>query len=409
MSSSNSKKTKQKNRTNLHTKIFSGLYLLALLIFAVLLFVYNFLVLWQRIVVMGLFAIIGIALFFLGKLSTGWRSAIPSALSFLVSLVLILGSFYLIQSFSAISKMVVDPNEAVATQSPEEKAKLHDELTQEGFELAEDFIIEEKVEVKEPEGESFTVYISGIDRYGSIGGVSRTDVNLIMNVNPVTNQILTTTIPRDSYVKIAGGGQNQYDKLTHSGIYGVKSSVETLENLFDIDINYYIRVNFTSLVEIVDVLGGIDVENDFAFTSRNGQHFPTGTIHLNGEESLAFARERYNLPDGDFGRGRNHVKVLEAIIRKGMTPQILLNFGSVMNIVSEAAETNMPQKKITELVNKQIEKNPKWDFESTQIKGTGSTGQLPSYAMPGFRLYMYELDDQSVNETIKQMQAALVE
>lgn len=248
------------------------------------------------------------------------------------------------------------------------------------------------------ENEPFTMYISGIDTYGSISTVSRTDVNLLVTVNPKTHKILITTIPRDSYVKIAGGGKNQYDKLTHSGIYGVGSSVATLENLFNTNINYYGRVNFSTLVKLVDLIGGIDVQNDQEFTTNGGQHhFKQGTIHLNGEQALAFARERYNLSDGDMARGRNHEKILKAIIQKGMNPSVLLNYTKVLDIMSDSSETNMPTDKVIELVNNQIKTNSSWNIQGIQLQGSAQSG-LPSYAMPGHDLYMFVPDDGSINQ-----------
>lgn len=257
------------------------------------------------------------------------------------------------------------------------------------------------------ENEPFTMYISGIDTYGSISTVSRTDVNLLVTVNPKTHKILITTIPRDSYVKIAGGGKNQYDKLTHSGIYGVGSSVATLENLFNTNINYYGRVNFSSLVKLVDVIGGIDVQNDEEFTSLHGGfHFPKGTVHLNGEQALGFARERYGLADGDMARGRNHEKILKAIIQKGMNPSILLNYTKVLDIMADSSETNMPTDKVIELVNSQIKTNSNWNIEGIQLQGVGKSG-LPSYAMPGYDLYMFTPDEESVAQIKEKLNAAL--
>ncbi len=148
-------------------------------------------------------------------------------------------------------------------------------------------------------GDSFNIYISGIDAYGPISTVSRSDVNIIMTVNRATHKILLTTTPRDSYVAIADGGQNQYDKLTHAGIYGVNASVHTLETLYDIDISNYIRLNFTSFLQLIDLVGGIDVENTQEFTSRvGGYYFPVGQVHLNAEQALGFVRERYSLEGG---------------------------------------------------------------------------------------------------------------
>ena len=135
-------------------------------------------------------------------------------------------------------------------------------------------------------GDSFNIYVSGIDTYGSINEVSRSDVNIILTVNTKTKKVLITTTPRDSYVPIAIGGNNQKDKLTHAGIYGVDASIKTLENLYNIDLNYYVRLNFTSFLKLIDYLGGIDVDNDKAFTAEhNGQYYAAGRIHLNADQA----------------------------------------------------------------------------------------------------------------------------
>ncbi|PKK40056.1 Exopolysaccharide biosynthesis transcriptional activator EpsA [Clostridiaceae bacterium JG1575] len=250
----------------------------------------------------------------------------------------------------------------------------------------------------------FSMYISGIDTYGALSSVSRSDVNLIMTVNPSTHRILLTTIPRDCYLPIAGGGNDGYDKLTHAGLYGVNSSIQTLENFLDIDINYYTRINFSSFITMVDVLGGVDVQNNQSFTSAIGKHyFPKGALHLEGEKALAFARERYSLEDGDFDRGRNHEKILAAMIQKLVSPAILLNYHSVLNVMMKSGDTNMPKEKIIELINAQLASGNPWEIESTEVKGHGEMG-LPSYAMPGYKLYMFVPNRKSadgVREKIK--------
>ena len=158
-----------------------------------------------------------------------------------------------------------------------------------------------KVEApKTLKSQSFNIYVSGIDTYGSISSVSRSDVNILMTVNRATKKILLTTTPRDAYVPIADGGNNQKDKLTHAGIYGVDASIHTLENLYGLDINYYVRLNFTSFLKLIDLLGGIDVYNDQEFTAHtNGKYYPAGKVHLDSEQALGFVRERYSLADGD--------------------------------------------------------------------------------------------------------------
>lgn len=260
------------------------------------------------------------------------------------------------------------------------------------------------------QNESFTVYVSGIDTFGPVSSRGRSDVNLILNINPNTKKILITSTPRDSYLPIAGGGMNQMDKLTHAGIYGVESSIKTLENLYDIEIHYYARVNFSSLEKMVDALGGIEVYNKQSFRPNNehGSYFKKGYIELNGTEALAFARERKSLEDGDFDRGRNHIAVITGMINKAMSPSILFNYNDVLGVVLESTQTNMPKSKIVELVNKQIEDNSKWRISSQDAKGEDAFG-LPSYAMPGWDLFMYELDQDSVDQLSQKMHDVLEE
>lgn len=244
--------------------------------------------------------------------------------------------------------------------------------------------------------DSFNLYISGIDTYGGISTKGRSDVNLIVSVNPNTRNITITTIPRDSYVKIAGGGNNQYDKLTHSGIYGINSSIKTLENLFKINIDYYARVNFSSLIKVVDAMGGIDVYSDQAFTPRHGKiSIKKGMNHLNGKEALSFARERKSLNNGDMDRGRNHMRVVEAIINKALKPSILLNYNSVLDSILGSSQTNFSYDKIINLINNQISNGGSWTINKQDISGKSERG-LPSYAMPGWNLYMFVPSSSSI-------------
>ena len=246
----------------------------------------------------------------------------------------------------------------------------------------------------------FNLYISGIDTYGPISSVSRSDVNIIMTVNPETKKILLTTTPRDAYVPIADGGNNQNDKLTHAGIYGVDASIHTLENLYGIDLNYYARLNFTSFLKLIDLLGGVDVYNDQEFTAHtNGKHYPVGNIHLDSELALGFVRERYSLTNGDGDRGRNQQKVISAIIQKLTSTEALKNFDAIMQSLQDSVQTNMPPETMMSLVNTQLESGGKYTVITRDLKGTGRMG-LPSYAMPDSSLYMLEVDSNSL-ETLK--------
>ena len=250
---------------------------------------------------------------------------------------------------------------------------------------------------KQVDSKVFNIYISGIDTYGSISTVSRSDVNIIMTVNMNTHKILLTTTPRDAYVKIPGGGADQYDKLTHAGIYGVETSEQTLENLYGIKIDYYARINFTSFLKLIDQLGGVTVHNDQAFTSLHGKFdFPVGDIQMNSEQALGFVRERYSLDGGDNDRGKNQEKVISAIVNKLASLKSVSNFTSIVNNLQDSVQTNMSLDTINDLANTQLDSGSKFTVTSQAVTGTGSTGQLTSYAMPNSSLYMMKLDDSSV-------------
>lgn len=241
----------------------------------------------------------------------------------------------------------------------------------------------------------FNIYISGIDTYGPISTVSRSDVNIIMTVNMNTHKILLTTTPRDAYVKIPGGGADQYDKLTHAGIYGVETSEQTLEDLYGIKIDYYARINFTSFLKLIDQLGGVTVYNDQAFTQGKFD-FPVGDIQMNSEQALGFVRERYDLDGGDNDRGKNQEKVISAIVNKLASLKSVSNFTSIVNNLQDSVQTNMSLNTINALANTQLDSGSKFTVTSQAVTGTGSTGQLISYAMPNSSLYMMKLDDSSV-------------
>ncbi|WP_449458175.1 LCP family glycopolymer transferase CpsA [Streptococcus suis] len=254
-------------------------------------------------------------------------------------------------------------------------------------------------------GDSFNIYISGIDTYGPLSSVSRSDVNIIMTVNRATHKILLTTTPRDSYVAIADGGQNQYDKLTHAGIYGVNASVHTLENLYGIDISNYIRLNFTSFLQLIDLVGGIDVENTQEFTS-GGHNFPVGTVHLDAEQALIFVRERYSLANGDNDRGQNQEKVIAALIKKLSSPDNLANYQAILTGLEGSIQTDLSLETIMGLVNTQLESGTQFTVESQALTGTGRS-DLSSYAMPGSQLYMMEINQDSLEQAKVAIQSVL--
>lgn len=244
--------------------------------------------------------------------------------------------------------------------------------------------------------DTFAVLISGIDVYGSISNNSRSDVNILAVVNPVEKKIVLVSVPRDYYVPMACKN-NAMDKLTHTGIYGVNCTMDTLGNVFGIDIDFYARVNFSSLINVVDALGGVTVYNGQAF-SAGGYNFPAGENYLNGEKSLVFVRDRYHQSDGDSGRGRNQVKVLTAIINKVASPALITNFNSLLASIEGSFQTNLSTSEINSLVKMQINDLATWDITQEQVSGTGTYDY--SYALGG-NYYMMHPDYASVNRVVE--------
>ncbi|MCD7893315.1 MAG: LCP family protein [Erysipelotrichaceae bacterium] len=250
---------------------------------------------------------------------------------------------------------------------------------------------------------TFTIFISGIDTSGKVSTVSRSDVNMLVTVNPTTKQILLTSIPRDYYVTLANKGAK--DKLTHAGLAGVENSVATIENFMNIDINYYARVNFTSLVTMVDALGGVSVYSDYNFTSRHGGYtFVKGYNSVNGDQALGFVRERYSLPNGDNDRIRNQQYLLTAMLKKAMSPAIITNYSSVLDSISGSFETNMSSSEITSLIKMQLNDMADWDIQQIQLTGTGTTMTGGAY-MPNNKLYYMIPNEDSVDNASSLIQA----
>ena len=241
----------------------------------------------------------------------------------------------------------------------------------------------------------FIMYCSGIDTYGTIAKTSRSDVNIIAVVNPETAQILLVNTPRDYFVPLTISN-GKLDKLTHAGIYGVDVSIGTLEMLYDVDIDYYVRVNFSGLKDIVDALGGVRVYSDFDFTSDWGPSFKKGYNNVNGKQALAFCRERHHFAAGDHQRGKNHQHMISAILDKATSPAVLSNFNKLMKSIEGAFETNMKTKRITKYVKYQMDEMPKWNIDSISVDGKG--GRDYCYSIPNRKQYVMWPDEDSVNK-----------
>lgn len=241
--------------------------------------------------------------------------------------------------------------------------------------------------------EAFNIYISGMDQYGIVSSVSRSDVNIIMTVNPSTRQILLTSIPRDYYVELHGR-TGLKDKLTHAGIYGVESSLKTIEDLLGININYYIKVNFTSVIDIVDELDGVDVYSEYEFTSKDNYHYYKGYNHVDGEEALSFVRERYAFTSGDNQRGKNQQALIEALIRKVVYKSIIYKYNSLLNSLNGSFITNIPTNRITSLVKMQLNNMDTWTVTSNSL--TGTNGYEYTYSYSSQKLYVMIPDENSI-------------
>ncbi len=262
--------------------------------------------------------------------------------------------------------------------------------------------------VKKITSEPFNVFISGIDVFGTIDVVSRSDVNMVMTVNPETKTILLTSLPRDSHVMLHS--KQAMDKLTHAGIFGINESVATAEDLLQTDINYYLRVNFSTVIDIVDAIDGIDVTSDVAFTTHGRQNtgysFVEGKNHLDGKAALAFARERYSFTDGDFQRTRNQQKVLKAMLKKCLSSEtILTKYTKLLDAVEDEMQTNLTTGEIQELVKMQVRDMDDWNIILKSVSGT--TGPGSCYAAGGATASCVFLDQADLQKSINKIQMVM--
>ena len=247
--------------------------------------------------------------------------------------------------------------------------------------------------------EPFVIYLSGVDNRGELTEKARSDVNILAVVNPATKRVALINTPRDYYVDLAGTSSK--DKLTHAGLYGVETSMATLGNLYGVNVEHYIRINFAGFISIIDAVGGVDVYSDQAFTSVGspGYYDPTtfaeGWNHLDGKSALAFARERHAFASGDIQRGINQMKVIDAMVNKLKSPTVLMSFSKLMDAVSDCFVTSLSQEQISALVRMQLSDLANWDIQSYSV--TGSSGKSSQcYSAKGQSLYVMKPDESSV-------------
>lgn len=225
----------------------------------------------------------------------------------------------------------------------------------------------------------FNVLISGSDTRGGFDENGRSDVIMIATVNPKTHTILLTSVPRDFYVTTAcdaGDGcmQGALDKITHTGIHGTNTTKRTVEQLLGIEINYTFKVGFDTVTELVDVLGGVDVYVEPGYATTTSQFsVHEGVNHLNAQQALAFARERYSYTEGDRQRTKNQQQVLMGIVKEATKPSVITNYAAIMDTMANTFSTTMSNEEITDLIKYQLNNNPTWKMEQYMVDGTGDT------------------------------------
>ena len=258
--------------------------------------------------------------------------------------------------------------------------------------------------------EPFVVYLSGVDNRGELTEKARSDVNILAVVNPETKQVALINTPRDYYVDLAG--TDSKDKLTHAGLYGVETSMATLGNLYGVNVEHYLRINFAGFINIIDAIGGVDVYSDQAFTSVGspGYYDPTtfaeGWNHLDGKSALAFARERHAFKTGDIQRGINQMKVIDAMANKLKSPALLMGFSKLMDAAADCFVTSLSQEQISALVRMQLGDLANWDIQSYTVTGSSGTS-TQCYSAKGQKLYVMKPDEDSVSKA-KEMIATVL-
>ena len=354
----------RKSRFNTFTKIWSLLYLIALLVFVSAMLVLDVV---PSKLLLGAFVVLLIisAVFFVQLFRDNIKRS-RKVTAFILSLILM--AVYTVGTAYAVAT-----HEFLGQVTAKKKA-------------------EDAVDVT---SKPFNIYISGMDTTGKITEEARSDVNMIITVNPKTHKVLMTSIPRDYLVELQNG---EKDKLTHTGLMGIDETTSDVEDLLGIKINYYVKVNYNTLKDLVNSIGGITINSDKAFISYIGKYrFVEGENQLDGAKALAYARERHAYSDGDNHRVRNQQEVLKAIVKKltGSTT-LLTRYNKILKYLAPTMEMNLTRAEVKALVKFQLGKNPKWKFESNSLEGFDAFSTV--YSAGNQQLYVMKPDEESIKK-----------
>ncbi len=354
----------RKSKFNTFTKIWSLLYLIALLVFVSSMLVLDVV---PSKLLLGAFVVLLIisAVFFVQLFRDNIKRS-RKVTAFILSLILMV-------VYTVGTAYAVATHEFLGQVTAKKKA-------------------EDAVDVT---SKQFNIYISGMDTTGKITEEARSDVNMIITVNPKTHKVLMTSIPRDYLVELQNG---EKDKLTHTGLMGIDETTSDVEDLLGIKINYYVKVNYNTLKDLVNSIGGITINSDKAFISYIGKYrFVEGENQLDGAKALAYARERHAYSDGDNHRVRNQQEVLKAIVKKltGSTT-LLTRYNKILKYLAPTMEMNLTRTEVKALVKFQLGKNPKWKFESNSLEGFDAFSTV--YSAGNQQLYVMKPDEESIKK-----------
>lgn len=354
----------RKSKFNTFTKIWSLLYLIALLVFVSSMLVLDVI---PSKLLLGAFVVLLIisAVFFVQLFRDNIKRS-RKVTAFILSLILMV-------VYTVGTAYAVATHEFLGQVTAKKKA-------------------EDAVDVT---SKPFNIYISGMDTTGKITEEARSDVNMIITVNPKTHKVLMTSIPRDYLVELQNG---EKDKLTHTGLMGIDETTSDVEDLLGIKINYYVKVNYNTLKDLVNSIGGITINSDKAFISYIGKYrFVEGENQLDGAKALAYARERHAYSDGDNHRVRNQQEVLKAIVKKltGSTT-LLTRYNKILKYLAPTMEMNLTRAEVKALVKFQLGKNPKWKFESNSLEGFDAFSTV--YSAGNQQLYVMKPDEESIKK-----------